>query len=74
MYSLQDQEILQKIQRLQDSIDWEELVPLRALDKVIQTKYAGRAPDLFGLRTLAREHMKVILENLACITDLCYIP
>ncbi len=72
MYSLQNQEILQKIQRLQDSIDWEELVPLLALDKVIQTKYAGRAPDLFGLRT--REHMKVILENLACITDLCYIP
>jgi hypothetical protein len=61
MYCLQDEEILQEIQHLQDTIDWKELVPLCALDEVVQTKKAGRANDHFGLRAL--EYMKLILEK-----------
>ncbi len=59
--SLQDQHILQDIQTLQASMDWDELASPSTIHKVIRTKKAGRAADRFGFRI--REHLKIVLEK-----------
>ena len=58
---LQDQDIMQQIHSLQDTVEWDKLAPPSALHNVIRAKKAGRAADQHGLRV--REHLKPILDS-----------